>query len=477
MSTITPSALKCAAVLLTAFAFTACTSPPPQATGYQKTELLILASAAAIVTLSSGSSGSKSVASPGPTPTNIDRAPAYAPGSTHESYRLGDTDSFYMADCTGAQCYRDSDGELADVRESTELVYPNGFTFRRSRIQGPSTRTGDPTLSVRLPPRDVRQAWRDGWTGDGVNILIVDAFEAPRALCCANNGISGYTAFMSARQIAPDATYYTTESGVGLPEYRQRLTYTGIVYDATRTRIDSASTKFHVVNHNPGLISSEMSPTRGAPTQEELDRAARHPAFRDLLSSNQIHDTADAVITKAAGNEGVDAGYFADNVALAMHQDTAPRTLIVGGLENAGNARIARIADNSNHAGDNVEIQSRFLVEDHFGPYRGTTYLCDAAVPAATDCRNRQRLEGVYFAARGTSIAAPRVAGFAALVRDKFPNLSGAHTANILLETATTMGLACHTGAARKSPSCARNIYGQGRVDIGAALAPIGTLR
>ena len=65
----------------------------------------------------------------------------------------------------------------------------------------------------------------------------------------------------------------------------------------------------------------------------------------------------------------------------------------------------------------------------------------------------------------GNSFAAPRVAGAGALVRHKFPNLSGSQTATIILLTADDLGA---TGV--------DSVYGHGKLNIGSALAPIGNL-
>lgn len=80
---------------------------------------------------------------------------------------------------------------------------------------------------------------------------------------------------------------------------------------------------------------------------------------------------------------------------------------------------------------------------------------------------------GTYGYTVGMSAAAkiaPRVAGLAALVRGKFPNLTRAQSASILLDTANYQGLVCH-------PDCPLNIYGQGRGDIANAVSPIGKLQ
>ena len=478
MPATTPTVWRCAAILFMALALTACAGTPQQQT-HQKIEWLIVAAAAATAALSSDSSGSSGGGTATPTPTNIARAPTYTPDGTLMAYRRGDPDSFYMTGCTGS-CYTDVGGNPADVRRFTATIYPPGVRFLHRRIEGPSL--GDPSILVPGPPLDVRQAWRDGWTGQGVNTLIVDSFGAPRTIPPVDrNGIHGYTVLMSALETAPRANYYALENGVENPDLEHG---TGGVRSGDGT-VAPTSTKFHVVNLSFGF-PFPFTPNRAAPTQAEVNAVTIQPYFRDLLGSDEL-DTADAVITQAAGNSAHDPGRFADIVALATHVSTAPRLLIVGALDgyartsnpqNQDNVRTdARRASYSHIAGNNVEIQSRFLVEYGGTPYGEDAFLCDNVL--ATDrCHNPQILDlQSYFANQGTSFAAPRVAGFAALVRDKFPSLSGAHTANILLETATTQGLACHTGTARKSSECARNVYGQGRVDIGAALAPIGSLR
>ena len=66
---------------------------------------------------------------------------------------------------------------------------------------------------------------------------------------------------------------------------------------------------------------------------------------------------------------------------------------------------------------------------------------------------------------QGTSYASPRVAGAAALVRHKFPNLASAQLKQVLLQTATDLGA---TGV--------DSTFGHGKLNIAGALSPQGTV-
>ena len=71
-----------------------------------------------------------------------------------------------------------------------------------------------------------------------------------------------------------------------------------------------------------------------------------------------------------------------------------------------------------------------------------------------------------YGDAAGTSFAAPRVSGAAAVLRQKFPNLDGADLKQVLLQTAEDIG-----------PKGVDRVFGHGRLDLLNALSPQGTLR
>lgn len=71
-----------------------------------------------------------------------------------------------------------------------------------------------------------------------------------------------------------------------------------------------------------------------------------------------------------------------------------------------------------------------------------------------------------YVSFEGTSLAAPTVSGALALLKELFPHLSNAQLIDLLLSTANKNGIYAD-----------QTIYGQGFIDIGAAVNPQGLLR
>jgi len=163
----------------------------------------------------------------------------------------------------------------------------------------------------------------------------------------------------------------------------------------------------------------------------------------------------DAVVVKAAGN---DASYISnikegmrgfDDYAWANDKDIAPRLLLVGAIDNDGN-----LAYYSNMPGDNPLIANKFLLANDYSPYYDITINDNLSVSSGI----------------GTSYAAPRVTAYAAILRQKFPNLDATQSANILLDTASHESLKCY-------PNCPSSKYGRGVTNLPRALAPVGSLR
>lgn len=151
----------------------------------------------------------------------------------------------------------------------------------------------------------------------------------------------------------------------------------------------------------------------------------------------------DAVFVKAAGNSICRiSDTNCDDWNAVFHNATnyKSKTLIVGALTADGGT----IAPYSNVAGS---FSDRFVVADG---------------------RGLLKADGTFD--EGTSFAAPRVSGYVAILRQKYPNLTAEDAAAIILSTAkwnTAWGV---KNAANQA------IYGQGEADLDHALAAIGSL-
>jgi subtilisin family serine protease len=117
------------------------------------------------------------------------------------------------------------------------------------------------------------------------------------------------------------------------------------------------------------------------------------------------------------------------------------KTILVGALDQNGGS----LASYSNMAGS---FSARFVVADGRG-------LGNSA--------------GGY--EEGTSFAAPRVSGYVAILRQKFPNLNASSSASVILDTATW-----NSGKWGEKNATNQAIYGQGEANLGRALAPVGSL-
>ena len=210
--------------------------------------------------------------------------------------------------------------------------------------------------------------------------------------------------------------------------------------------------------------------TSGAWTPYQLVQARTDYARSSVSTINRMKDSgvsgqltqfifSDAVITKAAGNDNILAEYEPLNWFLAKDSNINSRLLIVGALSQAGSlSSPSNLASYSNTAGNDADVSSRFLVAS------GTTPFYSGQVTIGGQSVNQ---------GDGTSFAAPRVAGYVAIVRSKFPNLNATHTASILLDTARYDTLEC----SKNGGVCDPKIYGKGEASLSRALAPVGKLR
>lgn len=248
----------------------------------------------------------------------------------------------------------------------------------------------------------LEEAHAEGWTGAGVVIAIAESAGSHRDTV---SGIAGL--------VAPNAHRIVPYTGSGFK-------------NASEANADVANLSIGV-NHWRG---------------EEIATDQIVHFINDIVS---VTDAGDTVYVISAGNDGL-SGLITDDgdgvleytdinqiditaFAPLLNEEFEGKTIAVGALKDGV------IADYSNRAGHSAEW---FIVADGDNPY--STNPDD----------------------EGTSYAAPRVSGAAALVIHKF-GTSAENTVRIILETADEIGPAA--------------IYGHGRLNVGRALSPVGEVR
>ena len=296
-----------------------------------------------------------------------------------------------------------------------------------------------PTIGA--PLAEVMDAWKLGWTGKGVNVLIEDF------LYYYQGAYHGVITGLLAYRYAPGATFY----GWNIDPF----TLNSSVLDKDNNNVaikPDALIKLGVVNASYVGLN---------PLADYQDVTSR---FMNASFQGQV-DYTDAVITKAAGNDRRTSEKEPINKAMTGIPSLSNRVLIVGALTQAGDVNNpVNIASYSNTAGTDPALNSRYLLASGTTPFGNGDLAVNGLAINSTNS---------YYSNVGTSYAAPRVAGMVAIVRSKFPNLSASQTASIMLDTARYDTLTCYKTLA----GCNPNIYGRGEASLSRALAPVGKLR
>mgnify|MGYP006208220709 CR=1 FL=1 len=187
-----------------------------------------------------------------------------------------------------------------------------------------------------MPIEEVMAAWRQGWTGRGVNVMIEDNIENDHGV------VTGLLAY----RYAPGANYYGVQV---IP----RLNSTQ-VFDNQLGQFHSSyagNVKLGVVNASytaqmNSLIGREQS-LQNPWTSDELIIARTDFTWEATITVNRFKDSGvigslaqfkytDAVITKAAGNDQISSEYEPVNWFMAKDSLVNPRLLLVGALDRTG---------------------------------------------------------------------------------------------------------------------------------------------
>lgn len=280
-------------------------------------------------------------------------------------------------------------------------------------------------------------AWDDGWTGSGVKVGIADSFN--------NNGqvdAHGDWVSLVTNSVAPEATMSLANvlgsGGCGGISLTQLMTNITAAYDSFETN------GYHIVNNSWGI-----------------ERATRNcdGSYSSLISTSDWNYLVDASVQAALTSS---ATPYDSDMLFIYAAGNSGNVCTSGRLENCN--LFAAIFDGIRDAGVSGGHRVMYVGALNDAGNALTTYSLKAGdmmgdfIVANDDILT-------YGDAAGTSFAAPRVAGAAALLRHKFPNLNGSALKQILLQTATDMG----------TPGVDAT-YGYGKLNIPNAMSPQGSV-
>jgi subtilisin family serine protease len=286
------------------------------------------------------------------------------------------------------------------------------LTSAHAQKSGPGKTGPVPQLQAWMSS-EVGDAWKQGYKGSGVTLMVVDDFRSNQGLY-GNLGQGtqllrhGEWTLKEASMIAPSATirsqYFNSGTTVGL------------------------NRGLNVLNLSYGMYS-----TAGY-TASQIGWRAQETSIISYAQNGK------AVISKAAGNDAIvigsaNASGLVDylNVALTGAQSA----IYVGALSTNGTTTApASLASYSNTPGENATVQRQFVVVGVDGSKTG-----------------------LY----GTSFAAPIVSGYSGILGSKFIKSTPTQIANQLLNTARQDTISGYNPAT----------HGRGEASITRALAPI----
>ena len=341
-----------------------------------------------------------------------------------------------------------------------QITGPTTLNFWGTTVGGQST--VGPTIGT--PHPDVIAAWQSGWTGKGVNVLMEDGLTASPG----NVPVHGVTTALLAQRYAIGSQFYgyNTETRLGIYNLDGTIASPSSMVNIGVVNASWGSNIWASAGHVRPFTAQEIltAYTSFVATGNGQLAVSRYTGASGWNNFN--YQTA--VIVKSAGNDAVPADYDGFGYTLAKNSNINPRLLIVGATNGPGSTGSpTSLASYSNYAGSDPDVQRRFLVAGGGVPFaNGWLAINGIAITPTTVDPNT----GAVISDSGTSYAAPRVAGYVAILRQKFPNLDAIKSSSIMLDTARYDTLTCY-------PNCDPAIYGKGEASLSRALAPVGYLR
>ena len=355
----------------------------------------------------------------------------------------------FVANCGGSgvsggpssvsQSYNYSQGQKSSEGAATEALAQNDRRFSlpyrapdgnfySSLAKAHVSLNGIGTDLVATADTRARNAWKDGWTGKGVKIGVADSFNANGVIDAHGDWVA-----IVAASVAPEANF-------GYQNVLGSYSLLGLIGNVNAAYDYFERNGYHIVNNSWGIERPERGWDGGYTGRSwaEFDELVRETAA--AFDPNDP-SSAKGLYIMAAGNGGQYCytrrvercnwvAAVTDSIRKKGYTNSGSRLVFVGALDDNG----VSLASYSYYAGN---LKNDFIVANDDVLSKG-----DAA---------------------GTSFAAPRVAGAAALVKQKFPSLTSAQIKQVLLQTADDLG---STGVDA--------IYGHGKLNVMNALSPQG---
>lgn len=306
-------------------------------------------------------------------------------------------------------------------------IAPNGATYSSLSAANTALNSGGDAVATR--DTNARAAWQQGWTGRGVKIGVADGFNS--------NGVidaHGDWVVVVASSVAPEATF-------AMRDVLSSATLVAQLGDINEAYTYFEQNGYHIINNSWGVERPERN-SSGAYT------GTLYSDFDSLVNATVAAFDPNSP-SSAQGLYILAGGNGAEHCPTRRIENCNWMAAVLDQIRDAGYAGgvrtifVGSLADNS----ENLAVYSYYA-----GDLKNDFIVAHDDVFTAGD-------------AGGTSFAAPRVAGAAALVEHKFPNLSSAQIKQVLLQSADDLG----------APGV-DEVYGHGRLNILNALSPQGSV-
>ena len=275
-------------------------------------------------------------------------------------------------------------------------------------------------------------AWSQGWTGKGIKVGILDSFNS-------NSRIDSHGDWVSVvvNSVAPETDVILTNLPSGdLSTTIQNANSAYSYYNINNYFIINNSWGFEKPLKNASGFYTGVNNSNW----ESIISKAVTNKINSINSNSNPEYNQKMLFVYAAGNGAqycgseaiTDCDYLASlySKVRAQGYEIGHDTIFVGSLADGETS----MAPYSYQAGS--------IPEDFIVAHDDVLFRSDAS---------------------GTSFSAPRVVGAAALLRQKFPNLSGSQIKQVILQTATDLGV-----------SGPDKVYGYGELNIENAMSPQG---